>query len=153
MNIELTEVKEIIEKWGTESDVLIEILHDLQSKYNYLPREALNEVSNILNVPLGQIYHVATFYKAFSLIPKGKHRIHVCMGTPCHVKGAPVLVEALERHLNIKAGGTTEDLDFSLDICGCVGTCGLAPILIIGEDMYGNVTQSKIRTILKKYKE
>ena len=92
MNIELTEVKEIIEKWGTESDVLIEILHDLQSKYNYLPREALNEVSNILNVPLGQIYHVATFYKDFSLIPKGKHRIHVCMGTPCHVKGAPVLV-------------------------------------------------------------
>jgi NADH-quinone oxidoreductase subunit E len=153
MSEELAGVKEIIDKWGTASDILIEILHDLQSKFNYLPGEALVEVANMLNVPLGQIYHVATFYKAFSLVPKGKHRIHVCMGTPCHVKGAPALVEALERHLKIKLGGTTEDREFSLDTCGCVGTCGLAPILIVGEDMHGNVTQSKIRTILKKYKK
>lgn len=145
--------KEIIEKWGKEKDVLIEILHDVQSKYHYLPREIFHEIADTLSVPLGQIYQVATFYKAFSLTPKGKYRIHVCMGTPCHAKGAPILVEAIERHLNIKVGGTTKDLNFSLDTCGCVGTCGLAPIVMFGEDMYGNIALSKIRSIIKKYKE
>ncbi|MCK4359610.1 MAG: NAD(P)H-dependent oxidoreductase subunit E [Candidatus Cloacimonetes bacterium] len=142
-----------IKRWGGKKDCLIEMMHDIQNEYNYLPEDILVEVSERLKVPLAQIYGIATFYKAFSLTPRGKHQIGVCMGTPCHVKGASLLVEAIGRHLGIKEGETTKDLKFSLATTGCVGTCGLAPVIVIDEEMYGNVNINQISKILKKYKK
>jgi len=146
-------VLEIIERWEVRKDCLIEMLHDIQEEYNYLPKDILIEVSQKLEVPLAKIFGIATFYKRFSLTPRGKHCIGVCIGTPCHAKGAPLLVEAIERHLRIKEGETTKDLKFTLEITGCVGTCGLAPVVVIDEEMYGNVTASRIKKILKKYEK
>jgi NADH:ubiquinone oxidoreductase subunit E len=151
--VEQRTVQEIIDRWGRREDCLIEMLHDIQEEFNYLPRDILTEVSRSLEVPLAKIVGIATFYMGFSLTPRGKHRIGVCMGTPCHAKGAPLLVEALERHLGIEEGGTTEDLQFSMETTGCVGTCGLAPVVVVDEDMYGNVTPSQIPRILERYKE
>jgi len=142
-----------IQRWAGKKDCLIEMMHDIQNEYNYLPEDILAEISERLKVPLTQIYGIATFYKAFSLTPRGKYQIGVCMGTPCHVKGAPALVEAIGRHLGIKEGETTKDLKFSLCPTGCVGTCGLAPVIVIDEEMYGNVTITQIPKILKKYKK
>lgn len=142
-----------IKRWASKKDCLIEMMHDIQNEYNYLPEDILTEISERLKVPLTQIYGIATFYKAFSLTPRGKHQIGVCMGTPCHVKGASALVEAIGRHLSIKEGETTKDLKFSLATTGCVGTCGLAPVIVIDEEMYGNVTINQIPKILKKYEK
>jgi NADH:ubiquinone oxidoreductase subunit E len=147
------EVLKIIESWNMRKDCLIEILHDIQGAFNYLPKDILIEVSQKLEVPLAKIVGIATFYKRFSLVPRGKHCIGVCMGTPCHAKGAPLLVEALERHLGIKEGASTKDLRFYLEITGCVGTCGLAPVVVIDEEMYGNVRSSGIKKLLKKYEK
>jgi NADH:ubiquinone oxidoreductase subunit E len=104
-------------------------------------------------VPLSQVYSLATFYNAFSLVPRGKYIIRVCLGTACHVQGAYQIMQGLERILNIKAGGTTEDMNFSLEEVRCLGCCGLAPVITINEEVYGSVTQSKLPKILKRYKE
>lgn len=148
-----SKVQKIIERWDMREDCLIEMLHDIQEEYNHLPKEVLIELSKNLGVPLARVFGIATFYKGFSLTPRGEHRIGVCMGTPCHAKGAPLLVEAIERHLGIKDGETTKDLKFSLETTGCVGTCGLAPVIVIDGEMYGNVTAAKIPKILKKYEK
>jgi NADH:ubiquinone oxidoreductase subunit E len=102
-------------------------------------------------VPLSKIYNIATFYNAFSLTPKGKYRVSVCMGTPCHALGAPRVVSAIERELNIKCGETTKDLKFSLDISGCVGICGLAPVVMVSEELFGPMTTDKVTKLIKKY--
>ena len=143
----------IIERWGARQDCVIEMLHDIQEEFNYLPKDVLIEVAKKTEVPLAKIFGIATFYRGFSLTPRGKHRIGVCMGTPCHAKGAPLIVEAIERYLGIKDGETTKDLKFSLHTTGCVGTCGLAPVVVIDEEMYGKVTPTKILEILKKYEK
>lgn len=143
----------IIERWGAREDCVIEMLHDIQEEFNYLPKDILIEVSKKTEVPLAKIFGIATFYKGFNLTPQGKHRIGVCMGTPCHAKGAPLIVEAIERYLGIKDGETTKDLKFSLHTTGCVGTCGLAPVVVIDEEMYGKMTPTKILKILKKYEK
>ena len=150
---ELTRDKlgEIIDRWGGRPDCLIEMLHDVQSVESYLPTDAMMEISKRTGVPAARIYAVATFYNAFSLTPRGKHCVGVCMGTPCHVKGAPAMLGALERQLGIKNGQTDKDLKFSLMTTGCVGTCGLAPVIVIADDMYGNVRQAQIPKILKRY--
>ena len=111
------------------------------------------EVSQKLEIPLARIFGIATFYKGFSLTPRGEHCIGVCMGTPCHAKGAPLLVEAIERRLGIKEGETTKDLKFTLETTGCVGTCGIAPVIVIDGEMYGNVTAAQILKILKRYEK
>ncbi|MFQ6083231.1 MAG: NAD(P)H-dependent oxidoreductase subunit E [Candidatus Aminicenantia bacterium] len=146
-------INRVLEKWGKKGDLIIEILHDIQNEYNYLPKEVLIEISKELDISLSQVCSVATFYNWFSLTPRGRHKIGVCMGTPCHVKGAPLIIDAIERELNVKEGGTTKDLNFTLEITGCVGTCGLAPVVVIDEELYGNVTQSKILKTLRKYKK
>ena len=148
-----SKVTEIIERWSAREDCLIEMLHDIQEEYNYLPKDILIKISQRVEVPLAKIVGIATFYKRFSLTPRGKHCIGVCMGTPCHAKGAPLIVEALERHLGIKEGESTKDLKYYLEITGCVGTCGLAPVVVIDEEMYGNVPASGIKKLLKKYEK
>ncbi|MCP2520218.1 NADH-quinone oxidoreductase subunit NuoE [Candidatus Aminicenantes bacterium AC-335-B20] len=147
------EIRKILEKWERREDAIIEILHDIQNKYNYLPKDVLIEISKELDMPLSQICSVATFYNWFSLTPRGKHKIGVCMGTPCHVKGAPLIIKAIEKELGIKEGQTTKDLNFTLEITGCVGTCGLAPVVVIDGELYGDLNQNKILKILRKYKE
>jgi len=153
VDIDLNRVNQIIEKWESRKDFLIEILQDVQDEYLYLPPEALAEVSNILDIPLNRVYEVATYYKAFSLKPKGKNPIQVCLGTACHVRGARLVLDTLVRELGIKEGETTTDQNFSLDIARCLGCCGIAPIVTVGKDVYGKISQSKVSGMLKKYKK
>lgn len=151
MSIDISPVNDIVKKWDVRKDFLIEILQDVQDVYSYLPREVLVEVSKTLAIPLNQVYEVATYYRAFSLKPKGKHPIQVCLGTACHVRGAKLVLDSLERELKIKEGETTEDKLFSLDIARCLGCCGIAPVITVGKEVMGKVSQSKVPAILKKY--
>ena len=143
---------DILEKYQAEPNAIIAILQDIQENFGYLPRESLEHVSKELNIPLSRVLSLATFFKAFSLIPKGKHPIHVCMGTACHVRGAQLVLEKLERELGIKLGETTKDLEFSLDEVRCVGCCGLAPVVMVGEDVHGKISQTKVPGVIRKYK-
>ena len=143
--------KAIAEKWDNRPENIIEMMHEVQNEFNYLPKEIIENISKEAHVPIAKIYSIATFYNAFSLKPKGKHKICVCMGTPCHALGAPKVVSALERELKIKCGETTEDMQFSLEVTGCVGTCGLAPVVIIGDDLYGPVGITGVSKLVKKY--
>ena len=144
-------IKEILNRWNRDGENIIEILHDLQTEFNYLPPAILKEIAKEINVPLNRIYHLATFFEGFSLKERGKYTIGVCTGTSCHVKGAPQLVECIERELGIKDGETTKDMLFTLKTKACFGACGIAPVAVIGDDLYGNLTQSKLKRILKKY--
>ncbi len=143
-------IKGILDKWGKNPDNIIEIMHDLQSECNYLPPPILKEISKEINVPINKIFHIATFFEGFSLKEMGKYVIAVCTGTSCHVKGAPQIVESIERELKIKDGETTKDRLFTLKTKACFGACGLAPAVIVGEELYGNLTQSKMIRLLKK---
>jgi len=143
----------IIEKHHTESRSIIAMMQDIQDSYNYLPQSVLEELCQKLDIPLSRAYSLATFYKAFSLEPKGKYTIKVCTGTACHVRGAPRIIEKFERELDIKNGETTKDLKFSLEEVRCLGCCGLAPVVTVGNDLYGKVTQTRVPSILKKYKK
>ena len=149
--MDIEKVEGIVEKHRGRSSALIEILLDVQEEYRYLPEEALKKVANNLKIPLSRAYHAATFFKAFSLVPRGKYCISVCLGTACHVAGGVKILEKIERDLTVTSGGTTADLNFSVDEVHCLGCCGLAPVVTVNEDLYGSVTLSKIPGILKKY--
>ncbi len=144
-------VEGIIRKHQGLSSALIAILLDVQEEFNYLPMDAMLKIADRLEIPPSRIYGLATFFKAFSLVPRGKHPIRVCMGTACHVKGAVTIIEKVERELNIKSGETTEDRNFDLDEVNCMGCCGLAPVVTVGNDLYGKLSLQKIPKILKKY--
>lgn len=146
-------IDSIINKWDTDPEYVIEMMQDLQDEFRYISKDALEEINKRTNVPMAQLYHIATFYKTFSLEPKGKYEIQVCMGTACHVKGAPRVLEAFERELSIKEGGTTEDGKFTLEGVRCLGCCSLAPVITIGEDLYGDVAPSQVPELLKKYRQ
>jgi len=150
--MEEVNIQEVIEKNHADPRFLIAMMQDIQEKCNYLPRDVLENLCERLDIPISKAYSLATFYKAFSLKPKGKYPVKVCMGTACHVRGAPRIVEKLERELGIKNGETTDDLQFSLEDVRCFGCCGFAPVITIGEDLYGKVKQTSIPKILKKYK-
>lgn len=143
-------VKEILKRWDNNPENIIEMMHDLQTECNYLPPPILKEISKEINYPESKIFHIATFFEGFSLKEQGKYIIAVCTGTSCHVKGAPQIVESIERELNIKAGETTKDKLFTLKTKACFGACGLAPAVIIGDDLYGNLTQGKMLRLVKK---
>jgi NADH-quinone oxidoreductase subunit E len=142
---------QIIEKHGARPGALIEILLDLQEEFRYLPPEALERLTEKMKIPLSQSYHLATFFKAFSLNPKGKYCLSVCLGTACHVAGGVKIIEQLERDLDINRGGTTADMNFSLDEVHCLGCCGLAPVVTVNDDVHGKLTLSKTSAMLKKY--
>lgn len=137
---------------GTEG-ALIPALHKIQSIYGYLPEEALMLVSEELVVPITQIYGVASFYSLFSLEPKGKHVISVCLGTACYVKGSQNILDRLSNEIGIEEGNTTEDGKFTLQATRCIGACGLAPVIMIDEKVYGRLTPSDIPKILSEYSE
>ncbi len=149
--MDLGPVREIIEKHDFQKSALIGILQDIQAEMHYLPQKALVQVSKSLDIPLTQVYEVATFYKAFSLEPRGKRAIKVCLGTACHVRGGGRVLDYLENRLGIKAGETTEDLSFSLEAVNCLGTCALGPVMAVDKRYYGHMHTSKFEPILKEY--
>jgi len=151
MPVDLQAVCEIIEKHGYQKASLIGILQDIQAKMNYLPRKSLVQVAKSLDIPLTNIYEVATFYKAFSLEPKGRHTILVCLGTACHVRGGARVLNYLENRLDVKSGGTTKDLAFTLESVNCLGACALGPMMVIDKKYYGKINLLKIEPILEKY--
>jgi len=137
-------VDAIIEKYKRDKGFLVSILQDIQAEYNYLPREALYDVSDNLAIPISQVYGVATFYRAFSLTPRGRYLIQVCLGTACHVRGAPKVLEAIERKLKIRAGETTADKEYTLTTVNCLGACALGPVVVINQEYHGQMNQSKV---------
>ena len=141
----------IIDDHGCEASSLIQILLDIQNEFHWLPPEALALVSEKLQVPMSRIQHTATFYKAFSLVPKGRHEIHVCMGTACHVRGAPRVLEVIENITGIQPGETDSDLKFSLDTVNCLGCCALGPVMEIDEQHLGKLAPAMAADLLKNY--
>ena len=152
IEINIDQVDSIINNYNSEKSMIIPMLQDIQAQYNYLPQAALEHLSEKLSLPMSHTFHIATFFKAFSLKPRGEHLVKVCLGTACHVQGGVNLLERLERELDIKEGGTTYDMRFSLESVRCVGCCGLAPVVVIDEDFHGKLTQDKLPKILDQYK-
>ena len=155
MKVEDSQIKhkvdEILGEHQHEKGLLVSILQDIQAEYHYLPKDAIEAVSQGLGVSLTRVYSVATFFKAFSLTPRGRHVINACLGTACHVRGAVRIVEKIERELGIKRRGTTEDLRFTLETVNCVGACALGPIVIVDEEYSGEMTTDKVKPLLEKY--
>jgi NADH-quinone oxidoreductase subunit E len=150
--MDLKKVDEIIDKYNAEKSFLIGIFQDIQAQWRYLPREAIARVVERLGIPLTQAYMVATFYKSFSLVPRGEHEINVCLGTACHLRGGQRLVENFERTLKVKAGGTTADMKFTLETVNCLGACALAPLVRVDQKNYGKMSADKISKIIKEYR-
>jgi NADH-quinone oxidoreductase subunit E len=144
-------VDEIIEKHQRDPSALIQVLLEIQRELNWLPMEALRRVSEQLGVPLSRIQHIATFYKAFSLVPKGRHQVHICMGTACHVRGAPRVLDTIEDLTGIKPGETDLDLKFSLETVNCLGCCALGPVVEIDGKTHGKVSTAKTADVLSRY--
>jgi NADH-quinone oxidoreductase subunit E len=147
----LKQVEKIIRKYGRSREGLIGMLQDLQKLKGYLPEKDLQFISSEVSVPLSRLYGLATFYKAFSLTPRGRHLINVCLGTACHVRGGARLLDRLEDDLKVKSGSTTEDGRFSLEAVRCVGCCGLAPVVVIDENFHGKLNQKKMLKVLDQY--
>ena len=144
-------VDTILQKHPKDPSSIIQVMLDVQDELYYLPRDVIEYISEYLQVPLSRTYSLATFYKAFSLKPKGKFPISVCTGTACHVQGAVKILEQIERELRIKEGETTADKKFSVQTVRCLGCCGLAPVVTVGKNLHGKVPTSKVSKILKQY--
>jgi len=145
-------VVSIVGKYNNDRAQLVAILQDIQEEYNYLPKEALVRVSQLLGIPLSQVYNVATFFKAFSLKPRGKHLINVCLGTACHVRGAVRVLEKLERSLDIKSGETTPDFVFTLETVNCMGACALGPVIKVDGEYFGQMNVEKVDHVLMQFR-
>lgn len=145
------ETKEILLKHEKRKDSLIKILEEVQAKYGYIPKVSQLEISEYLNMPLAEIYGVITFYSRFSLKPKGKYNVSVCLGTACFVKGSKEILASAKEKLGIEEGETTADGKFSIDTTRCIGACGLAPVFTINEEVYGNSTVKKMNEVLDEY--
>ncbi len=148
MELNLKEIDNILKKYTYRKSALIAILQDIQEKYNWLPQEAMRMVSERLNVPLIDVYSVATFYKAFKLVKPGRHNVTVCMGTACHVRGSPDVLKHFEEHLHICAGETTPDHNVSLETVNCLGCCALAPVVVVDGKYNAQSTIHKADKIL-----
>jgi len=146
-----SKVAAIIQKYDGDKGQLVSILQDIQTEHRYLPKEALDEVVALLGVPASQVYSVATFFKAFSLTPRGRHLIKVCLGTACHVRGAAKVVEKIELDLGVKRTETTPDQRYTLETVNCVGCCALGPMVMIDEKYHGQISSDKVSPLLAKY--
>ncbi|MCK4297342.1 MAG: NAD(P)H-dependent oxidoreductase subunit E [Candidatus Marinimicrobia bacterium] len=146
-------MKKIIKEYKGKEGSLLPALHDINISYSYLPENILRYISEELDIPLSLIYQIATFYNAFSLKPKGKYTINVCLGTACYIKGGNRILEAFEREIGIKVGNTTEDLMFGLETISCFGCCGQAPVVTVNDDIYGHFRITKVPKLIKSYKE
>ena len=144
-------VTTIVKKYKKDKSQLVSIMQDIQAEYNYLPRAALDKLSKQLDIPQSHVYSMATFFRAFSLKERGKHIINVCLGTACHVRGGELILESLERQLNIKRGETTPDRKFTLESVNCMGCWATGPVVKIDEEYYGHMTNDKVEPMLNKY--
>jgi NADH-quinone oxidoreductase subunit E len=151
MNIEI--VEKILEKHRKQGDGLISIFEEIQSRFTYLPEEALRMVAKERNLPLVNVYGVATFYRAFSLKPRGKHLICACLGTACHVRGGPTIVEEFEKSLGVKRGETTPDKEFTLETVACLGACALGPVAVADGKYFPKVRKSKVKNIIEQVRK
>lgn len=145
------EMKELLKNYSQDKSNLIQILNEVQEKYGYIPKQSQIEISNYLSIPMAEIYGVITFYSRFTLEPKGKYNISVCLGTACFVKGSQALLDRLKERLKIDEGVTTPDGKFSIDATRCVGACGLAPVFTINNEVYGKATVKKLDEVLDEY--
>ena len=144
-------IGQIIDKYQGDSSALIQVLLEIQSENRWLPKEALDKVSKKLEVPLNQIQHVATFYKAFSLVPRGRHEIQVCMGTACHIRGSPRVLDRVQDLTGIRPGETDLDLKFSLETVNCLGCCAMGPVMVVDGKYHGKTVPAQVDEGLKNY--
>ena len=147
--VSLEKVEKIIDGYKADPNMLIQILLTIQRQYRWLPSEALKLVSKRLGVPLSRVYQIATFYKAFSLVPKGRHECVVCMGTACHVRGSPRILDRAQQALGIAPGETTPDKKFSLETVNCLGCCALGPVMVVDDKYHGRLLVSGVEEIIK----
>jgi NADH-quinone oxidoreductase subunit E len=153
MELQGVEIDEIMERYPTRPEYLIFFLQDIQARYGYISPETMQEVSDRTGVPLTQAYSVATFYQSFRLEPRGEHEIKVCLGTACHLKGGPRMVEEIKRRLDVAPGETTNDLSCTLSTVNCVGACALAPVVVFDDEYLPNMTARKLDKVIKKMKQ
>ncbi len=149
----MEDIQAILQAYPPEQRFSLAMLQDMQHKFNYIPRECMEALATYLGCPLSSLYAMATFYKALSLKPKGRHIIKLCDGTACHIRGSTTLLDGVRRLLGIDAGETSEDGLFSLELVNCLGSCALAPVMVIDETYYGKVTLEKLPGILAQYQE
>ena len=150
--MEGSKIDGIIRQYGGRESAILAILQDIQAEEKYLPKETLEYVSQRMQIPLGQIFRIATFYNALSLKPRGRHKIDVCLGTACHVRGGERILNKLERDLGVTVGETTKDKRFTLEAVHCVGCCSLGPVAVVDGDVYGRLSQDKVPALLKDFK-
>lgn len=148
---DLKRVDEIIERYKGEEGVLIQLLLDIQSEFNWIPRAVIARISERMRIPKSQIYRIASFYKAMSLNPVGRHILQVCLGTACQVRGAPKILDRVEENLKIKEGATTSDMRFSLRRVNCLGCCAMGPVVVVDGDYHGKITAAQVEEILENY--
>jgi NADH-quinone oxidoreductase subunit E len=151
--MDLERLEGILNRYDGQPADLIPVLQDIQDSYNYLPKDELLAVSERLNIPLTQIYSVATFFKMFSLLPKGRHVCKVCLGTTCHLKGGQRLAESIGHRLGVDIGYTTKDMNFTLETVGCLGSCAQAPVMMVDDTYFARVSVDKVPKILKQYQK
>jgi len=149
--MDIKRVDEIIDQYNAEPSALIQILLQIQSENHWLPKEVLERISERLQVPMSRIQHITTFYKAFSLVPKGRHEVRVCMGTACHVRGAPRVLDRIQDITGIQPGETDLDLKFSLETVNCLGCCALGPVVEVNGKTFGNMAPSEMEKVLAQY--
>ncbi len=149
----LASIETIADRYGRNPDFLIPMMQDVQTAFGYLPRDALEGLADLLGIPPSQCFSVATFYKSFSLVPRGRHTITVCLGTVCYLKGGREIAETIERELEVKAGGTSRDGLFTYEPVNCLGACALAPVVVVDSEYYDHVKLRDLPRILKKYRE
>jgi NADH-quinone oxidoreductase subunit E len=146
-----SEIDTIIERYEARESAILAILQDIQAKEKYLPKEVLEQVGQRLHIPINKIYRIATFYRAFSLTPRGRHEVIVCLGTACHVRGAQRIVDQIGIELGIRRGETTKDRNFTLETVNCLGVCASGPILAVDGEYFGNMSPIKVEGVLKKF--
>ena len=150
--VSIKEITKIIESYPKDKRYSLAILQDIQRRFGYVPKPAFDIIAPYLNVKAAQLYAMTTFYRALSLQPKGKHVIRVCDGTACHIRGAPVLLDALERELGITGGQTTGDGLFTVETVNCLGACAIAPVMVVNEKYYPKVKPDEVKTIIDSYR-
>lgn len=150
--MEVSKIDSIVQQYGARESAILAILQDIQAEEKYLSKEALEHVSQKMNIPLVQVFRIATFYNALSLKRRGRHKIDVCLGTACHVRGGGKILDKLERDLGISVGETTKDKRFTLESVHCVGCCSLGPVAVIDGNVYGRLSQEKVPALIKEFK-
>lgn len=153
MVVDEKKIQSYIEKHDGKKDNLIAILQDIQGEHNYLPQDALRYVAKALKIPLSDVVGVATFYRAFSLTPRGKHTCTVCLGTACHVRGGPKILDEFERRLKVRPGETTKDGRYTLETVACLGCCAIGPVVVVDKDYHAHTSVRQVGPILGKYKK